>query len=87
VKRGPAENFAKGGGGARAEQTISVMAIRKVTNARDVRNLSIFGASQEEWLLLPGSRLLERQDQGGEHRCAGQIDGARVAHGDLTQTA
>ena len=55
VKRGPAENFAKGGGGARPEQTISVMAILKVTNARDVRNLSIFGATEEEWLLLPGA--------------------------------
>jgi hypothetical protein len=55
VKRGPAENFAKGGGGARLEQTISVMAILKVTNARDVRNLSIFGSSEEEWLLLPGA--------------------------------
>lgn len=49
--------FAKGSSSTRAEQTISVMCEFKVKNARDVRKLSVFGSTEQEWLLLPGARF------------------------------
>ena len=57
TQRHAAELFAKGGGDQppSAEQTTSVMAIFEVTNGRDIRDLSIYGAGEEEWLLLPGA--------------------------------
>ena len=57
VQRTPAQDFANGGGDykPRDDQTLCVMCILNTTNARDIRNLSIFGAGEEEWLLLPGA--------------------------------
>ena len=31
------------------------MCIMKTVNARDVRNFSIYGSGEQEWLLLPGA--------------------------------
>ena len=57
VRRGPALSFANGGGdyAPRDDQTLNVMCTLNTTNARDIRNLSIFGSVEEEWLLLPGA--------------------------------
>jgi hypothetical protein len=52
-----AQVFANAGGetAPRADQTISVMATLKVTNARDLQELSVYGAHEAEWILLPGA--------------------------------
>ena len=57
TQRHAAQDFANGGGdqAPRADQTTSVMATFVVNNARDIRDLSIYGAGEEEWLLLPGA--------------------------------
>lgn len=57
VREEPARGFANGGGDykPRPDQTLSVMCILDVKNGRDIRNLSIFGSKEEEWLLLPGA--------------------------------
>lgn len=57
VVRSSAEKFAQGRGDAAPapDQTASVLCVLKTTNARDVRDFSVFGSKEEEWLLLPGS--------------------------------
>ena len=54
--RDAAENFANGQSGnpPAADQTVYVMGIFQVTNARNIKDLSLF-AKENEWLLLPGA--------------------------------
>jgi hypothetical protein len=56
TKKASAQNFADDGGGDNAK-TVSVMWEVAVTNAREIRDLSVYGKGEEEWLLLPGTVL------------------------------
>lgn len=74
VVRSAAQKFADGLGDVKPadDQTVSVLCILDTTNARDVRNFSIFGSGEQEWMLLPGSSFkidrVETSDKGTEGR-------------------
>lgn len=55
--RKPAQTFADGFSPTppRPDQTIAVMVKLYVNNARDMRLFSIYGAGEEEWVVLPGA--------------------------------
>jgi hypothetical protein len=57
-KIAPATAYANGQGGdtsPRPDQTVSVLCEMDVINGRDIRDLSVYGAREEEWLMLPGA--------------------------------
>jgi len=61
--RGAAEKFANGQGAAmqpKPEQTVYVLGIFETTNARNIKDLSLF-ASEDEWLLLPGATFIRKK--------------------------
>lgn len=69
-KEYPAEKFARGEGENTplAHQTVSVFCILEVTNGRQLGELSIYGAGENEVLLLPGAEFsitnIEQHDGG-----------------------
>lgn len=73
-KEFPAEKFARGEGenSPLAHQTVSVFCIVEVTNGRQLGELSIYGAGENEVLLLPGAQFsitsIEQHDSGAVGR-------------------
>lgn len=73
-KEFPAEKFARGEGenSPLEHQTVSVFCILEVTNGRQLGELSIYGAGENEVLLLPGAEFtitsVEQQDGGAAGR-------------------
>jgi hypothetical protein len=57
TERQAAQKFANGSEETRRDATVSVMTLVTVTHARDIGDLSIFGRTEKEWLLLPGTSL------------------------------
>ena len=63
-----ARDFANGKGKPRPDQTVSVFLEVEVVNGRDLRQLSVFGYSEAEWLLMPGATFtIDRIEDDPQH--------------------
>lgn len=82
-----ARGFANGGGQPRPDQTVSVFLEVEVTNARDLRQLSIFGYTEAEWLLLPGATFSISKVEDDPQHDAGAPAATLWKKVTLTQTA
>jgi len=69
-----ARGFANGGGDKvpPAEATTSVFIEAQITDARDLQALSVYGNSEKEWLLPPGTKLRVEDVQDDSKRDAGK---------------
>jgi hypothetical protein len=51
------QEFANGASTTTPDSTVSVLWEVKVTDGKDIQALSVFGSTEREWLLLPGSQI------------------------------
>jgi len=88
ITQHPAKTYAAGGGdyAPRADQTISVLATLKLTNARDIQDLSVYGAIESEWVLLPGATFKVEKIEDLPSGVKGRPPATRWVSVTLTQT-